>query len=65
LLFDCTGGVYLFEAPPADGKKVVGTPTPATNAMPHQRLRSIPQLKRGSSKGAAWTAKYVGLGPGH
>ncbi|MGY3408385.1 hypothetical protein ACVWZV_004498 [Bradyrhizobium sp. GM5.1] len=30
------------EAPPANGSKVVGTPTPATTSMPRQRLRSIP-----------------------
>ena len=37
-----TAWVYSFEVPPADGKNVVGTPTRATNSMPRQRLRSIP-----------------------
>jgi hypothetical protein len=38
-----TAWVYSFEVPPADGKKVVSTPTRATNSMPRQRLRSIRQ----------------------
>jgi hypothetical protein len=37
-----TACVYSFEVPLADGKKVVGTPTPATNSMPRQRLRCVP-----------------------
>jgi hypothetical protein len=37
-----TAWVYSFEVPPTDSKKVVGTPTPATNSMPRQRLRSTP-----------------------
>ena len=40
IIVDPTAQVYSFEAP-ADGKEVVGTPTPATNSMPRQRLRSI------------------------
>jgi ABC-type phosphate transport system auxiliary subunit len=42
VIVDPTARVYSFEVPPADGKKIVGTPTRATNSMPRQRLRSIP-----------------------
>jgi hypothetical protein len=40
IIVDPTARVYSFEAP-ADRKEAVGTPTPATNSMPRQRLRSI------------------------
>src|SRR6476660_8698852 len=39
-IVDPTARVYSFEAP-TDLKETVGTPTPATNSMPRQRLRSI------------------------
>src|SRR4029077_11400964 len=45
IIVDPTAQVYSFEAP-ADRKEVVGTPTPATNSMPRQRLRSITLKKR-------------------
>jgi hypothetical protein len=45
VIVDPTARVYSFEVPPADGKKIVGTPTRATNSMPRQRLRSILYLK--------------------
>jgi hypothetical protein len=40
IIVDPTAQVYSFEAP-ADRKEVVGTPTPATNSMPRQRLRCV------------------------
>jgi len=39
---DCSVYHYSFDTLPAAGKRLVGTPTPATNSMPRQRLRSIP-----------------------
>lgn len=59
-----TARVYSFEAPPADDKKVVGTPTPATNSMPRQRLRSIPNrfnLTPSRSRHSADVGAYLGL----
>jgi hypothetical protein len=40
IIVDPTARVYSFEAP-ADRKEAVGTPTPATNSMPRQRLRCV------------------------
>jgi len=45
IIVDPTARVYSFEAP-ADRKEAVGTPTPATNSMPRQRLRSINRALR-------------------
>ena len=39
---DCSVYHYSFDTLPAAGKRLVGTPTPARNSMPRQRLRSIP-----------------------
>jgi hypothetical protein len=43
IIVDPTARVYSFEAP-ADRKEAVGTPTPATNSMPRQRLRCVPGM---------------------
>jgi len=48
IIVDPTAWVYSFEAP-ADRKEAVGTPTPATNSMPRQRLRSISNMKSQTS----------------
>jgi hypothetical protein len=47
IIVDPTAQVYSFEAP-ADRKEVVGTPTPATNSMPRQRLRCVPGMLNSS-----------------
>ena len=40
--------VCAVNVPTADGKKVVDTPTPATNSMPRQRLRCVPGMLNSS-----------------